>query len=161
MNTRTKILIAIAIAGLMQITGSATADDKNVGQLWYANCGDYSVDPVWVNWKIDGEKHDKKIDRTLQSGSYTCVDLEDLGVPEGAEVWLSYQIVLGEKESCRKDETHFFHKPGSHAVEMMHSKGGTLTDNRCRLDRHTDPEGSTCETKGDAAKWWYGCESML
>jgi hypothetical protein len=112
------------------------------------------VSPLWLNWKVDGEKYSKQLSRSLAKAEYTCVDLASYDVPDGAEVWLSFQIVAGEKESCRKDNTKFFYKAGSQMVQFFLSEGTTLNDNRCKLNDYANPEGNSCESKGDAGKWW-------
>lgn len=144
-----------AMVIMLLAAGMATgAEERKVGKLFYANCGMYITSPLWLHWKIDGNKHTKRLDRSLTTGRYTCVDLARYDVPKGAEVWLSYQIVAGEKESCRKDDVKFYYEPGSPRVQDLYSKGTTLNNNRCRVEDWYVPVPDKCESDGDAESWF-------
>ena len=119
---------------------SSHAEDKNISKIYYANCGAYTVSKQWVHWKADGQKHKKEFHRSLAKKQYTCFNLDDMGsIPDGAEVWLSIAIDLGDKEGCRKDNTKFYKETGSTGQVVYTTRGQTLTNNRCKIS-----DGTAC-----------------
>lgn len=134
---RLAALVALCLASV-----TAVADDpKPVRYLSYENCGAYTVKKVKLHWKANGSSEKTTVGSNLEGYYHTwapknngvCVDLTDdkYGIPEGAEVWLSYDIESGDSKSCRKDTALVF--SGSTAKgEFQRSRGETLTNNRCR-----------------------------
>jgi hypothetical protein len=126
----------IAAAALLGSGSTAQAADKathkTVSQIYYQNCGSYVVSNEWLHWKVGDKAKKTQYNRSLAKKDYACWDLSKISkIPDGAEVWLSFQIVLGEKEGCRKSGTHFV--KGASGKVVYTSRGETLTNNRCRI----------------------------
>lgn len=165
--------IALFTAAFMVMSGAALAGGGSyqVGQLLYANCGSYSVSKFQVHWKYEGEKYKTSSGhyiegdgRWFKKGEGVCFDLEKIGVPQGAEVWLTFKIDGGDKINCRKDNTKFYYdaeKPTS--TGAVFSKGETLTNNRCRLGStkvfNVSKQGCDASIKSACRKYGTGRSS--
>lgn len=143
------LLISTIVTCLALSSGFARSDDRKVSQLEYQNCGGYTVSEFWVNWKEGDEKKSKKYQREVRGygegfGSFkyaACFDLDGLGIPEGSEVWLSYDIAGGDHENCRKD-AKLLYKPNALNRQKYKSKGTTLNNNRCEFWEYKQPDES-------------------
>jgi hypothetical protein len=118
-------------------SGGARAEDKQVNTLLYYNNGGYTVKSVTLHWIDDsGTEQAEHFRRDMQLGTGFCYDMRgnDLGTQEGNEVWLSYNIAAGDKQSCRKDGTRMVYKKNS-ANQHYISEGTTTMSNRCKLGK--------------------------
>jgi hypothetical protein len=146
-------LVAFSILCLLLSAASLRAEDRQVRTLEYQNCGAYTVSKFWVKWKENGETKSKKFNREVRGyaagfGSFkygACFSLDEIGVPEGAEVWLSFRIAGGDKEGCRKDNTKLYATGSKGKRQYYWSKGTTLNGNRCRLWKYV---GTSASCKG-------------
>jgi hypothetical protein len=91
----------------------------------------------------------ERFEDTLQvleaSSTAPVFSLDEIGVPEGAEVWLSFRIAGGDKEGCRKDNTKLYATGSKGKRQYYWSKGTTLNGNRCRLWKYV---GTSASCKG-------------
>jgi hypothetical protein len=139
------VLIAALVATLLappQTAQGADTKTNNVRYLYYNVCGKYTVSQQWLHWKdADGKNRKKKFTKSMDKFDYACWDLTKFDqIPEGAEVWISIGIDLGEKESCRKKHNKFYKKSDSTDKILYSTKGETLTNNRCKVDSWCDDE---------------------
>jgi hypothetical protein len=146
MHARGHLTQLAAIASML-ICATALAEDIQVAQLQYKNCGAYLVKNTYVHWKAGDQKDQQRFTRSLAFKEFGCYDLGDIGVPEGAEVWMSFDIAGGDTESCRKDNTRFIYASASTARQGYLSRGETLTNNRCQLDTLQKAPVQSCMNK--------------
>jgi hypothetical protein len=134
----TYLAAAMALAAVtVAAAGGARAEDKQVNTLLYYNNGGYTVKSVTLHWIDDsGTEQAEHFRRDMQLGTGFCYDMRgnDLGIQEGNEVWLSYNIAAGDKQSCRKDGTRMVYKKNS-ANQHYISEGTTTMSNRCKLGK--------------------------
>ncbi len=106
----------------------------NVNKLEYQNCGAYIVKDYTVHWKSDGKNKTKNVRNLTGKGNKATFNLDSFGIPEGAEVWLSFSIDTGDNEGCRKTHTRYYYSSTANKTARYSSKGETLTNNRCRIN---------------------------
>lgn len=148
MKNAFKTLLIFPAVALLPTGLMAQDSEKKVNYLLYQNIGGYTVDYVDLNWKDGDKRGSKRYKKDLSLGKGFCVNLRKLNanatdsdgnpktvVPEGAEVWLSYKIAGGDKQSCRKGKAKIF-DPGKNGGSVYYlSRGTTLNGNRCRVDK--------------------------
>ncbi len=131
-------MLYLSAIGLLVTSSVAVGKTIYIDEIRYTNCSDgtsvYDVSSFWVKSKRPNgtTKEDYVYKPTMQTQT-TCFNLDKSNVDEGAEVWLSYLISLGDKEGCRKDNTKYYYKEGANNIAYYHSEGSTLQNNRCRI----------------------------
>ena len=153
---RTLIALAMASTFLTAFSGVGLATDWNVDTLRYQNRGSYSV-ALYVVWPLDkdtkcrlvrneaigpAESADYNIGGTNSRWKINDEDIDSScknGPKEGDEVWMRFEIVAGDKQTCLKDENRFYYKTGGGTIKYD-SIGTTLNRNRCRIQSLPDDQ---------------------
>ncbi|MEL6723465.1 MAG: hypothetical protein AAFP81_08025 [Pseudomonadota bacterium] len=135
-----EILSAVYVLLGLQIAAADANTPTQLGYIEFFNKGAYTIDNVWIKWKVGGETKQHRFTQNLSGGaglSSACYDLslvkssDGAGIPDGAEVWLTASIQTGETKSCRKDTKHYY-KAGSTDVWKLRIGGESYTNNRCK-----------------------------
>lgn len=131
-----------ALALLILNSAPSLAEDRNVSTVLYYNNGGYTVKSLKLHWiGEDSQEQHKKFTGDLTLGQGFCYDIksankqDDVSIPDGAEIWLSYNISAGDRKSCRKDDSKITYSSRSLKEQYYLSGGTTLNNNRCKMKK--------------------------
>ncbi len=129
--------------------GNAIAEDKLVRAFHYYNGGSYLVSKFHVHWNEDnGSTKSKSFEkRVVKEGQGTCFSLDNIGVPENADVWLLMTIQGGDSIKCHnKGGVTFRYSSTSKDYQIFKTLGSTKLYNRCKLENNI-PKWANDQTK--------------